>query len=57
MFVCITHSCYNQTLLFFLFGNGKEVAIVRTLFITFMLSVAAGVIANYISKWLDRSNK
>ncbi|MBR1443112.1 MAG: hypothetical protein IJ583_06215 [Firmicutes bacterium] len=35
-------------------GHGKGVYDMSNIIVTFIVSVAAGVISNYISKWLDR---
>lgn len=37
--------------------KGKEVVLLMESFTNFLSSVIASVIANYISKWLDRENK
>ena len=42
-----------MVLLSFLHCSGKEEAQMKNL-ITFISSILAGIVANYISKWLDR---
>jgi hypothetical protein len=46
---CLSAACGRLFLRPF-HGNGKGVSMLLT---TFILSILAGVIANYISRWLD----
>ena len=48
--------CYNGYAALFQSGNGEEVCAMDILLV-FIVSVAANVVSDYVSKWLDRHGK
>ncbi len=54
--VICTNIYYNGYAALFQSGNGEEVCAMDILLV-FIVSVAANVVSDYVSKWLDRHGK